>query len=300
MTGGGPACGWRREPMRSGAATLRRVAIALVFLLALTLTGISIFQEQLVFAPPPVPGTQGRGATRIDFASSPEQPLFAYVVVPASTDSGGPRRFIFVLHGNADLADSWIDWGQEVSARTGWSVFIPEYRGYGGLPGYPTGEGVLQDARAALRYLGATYGAKPNEIVFYAHSLGTALASQLADESGARALILEAPMTSVLAVGEQSFGPPISWFLPLLSRIDLAPIAHVPRVRAPVWVAFGDRDAVIPPSMPRAVYAAAPHKGQLLVISGAGHNDVADRGGNRYRQWLDAALQRAAESSSPR
>lgn len=286
--------------MISAAGAPGRVVIGLVLLLALTVTGISIFQERLVFAPPPVPATQGRGATRVDFASSPDQPLFAFVVSPTYTDSATAHRFIFVLHGNADLADSWIEWGQEVSARTGWSVFIPEYRGYGGLPGYPTGDGVLQDSRAALRYLGATYGARPNDVVFYAHSLGTALASQLADESGARALILEAPMTSVLAVGERSFGPPISWFLPLVSRIDLAPIAHVPRVRAPVWVAFGDRDAVVPPSMPRAVYAAAAHRGQLLVVSGAGHNDVAARGGDSYRRWLYAALQQAAEPSSPR
>lgn len=294
MNAGGAVRGSKHHPARAAAAIVLRVAIALAVMLVAALLAISIFQEQLVFVPPPVPAAQGRGATRVDFASSPDQPLFAFLVRSATADSGTQRRFVFVLHGNGDLADSWIDWGWEVTTRTGWSVFIPEYRGYGGLPGYPTGEGVIQDSRAALHLLASRYGAKPDDIVFYAHSLGTGIAAQLADEAGARALILEAPMTSVLAVGQRNFGPPISWFLPLISRIDLAPIVHVARVRAPVWVAFGDRDEVVPPSMARAVYAAAPRKGHLLVVAGAGHNDVGARGGNSYRAWLDAALEQAA------
>lgn len=290
--------GGRGVPVRAALGAVRNVAIALAVLFAIGLTAISIFQERLVFAPPPIPAAQGRGATRLDFASSPDQPLFGFLIDPPNHDTRSARRFIFVLHGNGDLADSWIEWGDEVSSRTGWSVFIPEYRGYGGLPGYPTSDGAVQDARAALRFLGATYGAKAHDIVFYAHSLGTALGSQLADEAGARALILEAPMTSVLAVGQQNFGPPISWVLPLVSRIHLAPIEHVPRIRVPVWVAVGDRDAVIPPSMARLVYDSAPCKGRLLVVSGAGHNDVSTRGGDSYRQWLYAAVQQASLSRS--
>jgi len=293
MTAGGVARGPKHGPARAAAAVVLRVVIALAAMLVVAILAISIFQERLVFVPPPPPATQGRGATRIDFASSPDQPLFAFLVDPVTADSGRHRRFVFVLHGNGDLADSWIDWGRDVATRTGWSVFIPEYRGYGGLPGYPTGEGVVQDSRAALHLLASQYRAKPGDIVFYAHSLGTGIAAQLADEAGARALILEAPMTSVLAVGQRNFGPPISWLLPLISRIDLAPIVHVPRVRAPVWVAFGDRDEVVPPSMARAVYAAAPRKGHLLVVAGAGHNDVGARGGDSYRAWLDAALEQA-------
>lgn len=300
MTAGGANRGSTHGRARAAALVVLRVALALAAMLVVVILAISVFQEQLVFVPPPPPITQGRGATRIDFASSPDQPLFAFLVDPVRSDSTAPRRFVVVLHGNGDLADSWIDWGEGVARRTGWSVFVPEYRGYGGLPGYPTAQGVVEDSRAALRLLGSRYGAKPEEIVFYAHSLGTGIATQLAGEAGARSVILEAPMTSVLAVGQRNFGPPVSWLLPLISRIDLAPIVHVPRLRAPVWVTFGDRDEVVPPSMARAVYAAAHRKGNLLVVPGAGHNDVIARGGNSYRAWLDAALEEASTPSSPR
>lgn len=296
----GAARGVSRDRGKAHAVlvAIRNVAITLVTLLAAALIAVSIFQERLLFLPPPAPLTQGRGATRVDFASSPDQSLFAYLVDPPAADSTRKRRFVVVFHGNGDLADSWIDWGQDVAARTGWSVFIPEYRGYGGLAGYPTADGVLQDARAALHVLGSRYGAQPSEIVFHGHSLGSAIAAQIAGESGARAVLLEAPMTSIVEVGQRNFGAPMSWFLPLISRIHLAPILHVPRIGAPVWVALGERDQVVPPSMARAVYAAAPRKGQLLVVHDAGHNDIGPRGGASYRLWLDAALREAGEPSS--
>ena len=292
MTAGG-ARRPEHGPARAAVDLAMRVAVGICAVLVVLVLAISVFQEKLVFLPPPPPVTQGIGATRLDFASSPDQPLFAFLVDPSARDSATPRRFVFVLHGNGDLADSWIDWGRDVADRTGWSVFIPEYRGYGGLPGYPTADGVMQDSRAALHFLGSKYGAEPDAVVFYAHSLGTGIAAQLANEAGAKALIMEAPMTSILAVGQRNFGPPLSWFLPMISRIDLAPIVHVPRVRAPVWVAFGNRDEVVPPAMARAVYDAAPRKGRLLVVEGAGHNDVGPRGRDSYRAWLDEALLQA-------
>lgn len=300
MTGAGRGVSRDRGKFFAVVVVLRNVAIMSAILLAVALVAISVFQERLLFLPPPAPLTQGRGATRVDFASSPDQSLFAFLIDPPAADSTRKRRFVVVFHGNGDLADSWIDWGQDVAARTGWSVFIPEYRGYGGLGGYPTAEGVLQDARAALHVLGSRYGAQPNEIVFHGHSLGSAIAAQIAGESGARALMLEAPMTSIVEVGQRNFGLPISWFLPLISRIHLAPIVHVPRVGAPVWVALGERDDVVPPSMARAVYAAAKRKGQLLAVSNAGHNDIGARGGASYRRWIEAALSQAAEPSSQR
>jgi pimeloyl-ACP methyl ester carboxylesterase len=51
---------------------------------------------------------------------------------------------------------------------------------------------------------------------------------------------------------------------------------------------------VIPVRMGQAVHAAARHRGELLVVPGAGHNDVAEAGGAAYARWLDAALGRGA------
>jgi hypothetical protein len=38
------------------------------------------------------------------------------------------------------------------------------------------------------------------------------------------------------------------------------------------------------------VYEAAKRKGQLLLVDEAGHNDVAEVGGDEYWRWLITAL----------
>jgi hypothetical protein len=38
------------------------------------------------------------------------------------------------------------------------------------------------------------------------------------------------------------------------------------------------------------VYEAAKRKGQFLLVDGAGHNDVAEVGGEEYWKWITAAL----------
>jgi len=47
---------------------------------------------------------------------------------------------------------------------------------------------------------------------------------------------------------------------------------------------------VVPAWMGRRVWAAARHPGDLLVIDGAGHNRVPERGGARYWRWVGDAL----------
>ena len=69
--------------------------------------------------------------------------------------------------------------------------------------------------------------------------------------------------------------------------------------RAPsVFVAHGERDGIVPVQMGREVYAAARMKGELLVVRGAGHNDVPGIGGGDYWAWLADALH--AAGTTPR
>jgi hypothetical protein len=42
------------------------------------------------------------------------------------------------------------------------------------------------------------------------------------------------------------------------------------------------------------VYEAAKVKGRLLLVEGAGHNDVAEVGGDQYWKWVSDALATSA------
>jgi uncharacterized protein len=248
-----------------------------------------VLQERMVFLPPATPQVQGRGAARVDYSASDGQPLFAFIVEPSRprADSTGT---VIVFHGNGDLADSWTDWARLAATRTGWRVFLAEYRGYGGLPGRPTFRGVTLDSRAALEAAGKIAGFDSARVVLYGHSLGAGVATELAVDHPVRAVILEAPPTSLVDVGRRSFGPPLSWMLPLVSRSPFSPRDQVRSISAPVWVAVGGRDVAIPAEMGRAVFASARNKGELLEVANADHGNIADRGGERYWSWISRAL----------
>jgi fermentation-respiration switch protein FrsA (DUF1100 family) len=268
--------------------SILRIVLLLSGVFAAVVFLIWLVQERFVFFPPGTSEMQEHRAERVDFKSTDDQPLFG-LFVPGNS----PRRLILHFHGNGDLAHNWIDWAHQIAQRTGWSVFLAEYRGYGGLPGRPTYDGVMHDSRATLALLQERYGVLPNDIVLYGHSLGTGVAAQLAAEQGARTVLLEAPLTSIIDAGQRSFIPPFSYVVPWISRIHWAPVDDVRKIQSPVWVTCGDCDVVCPASMSEEVYAAALHKGEYLLVPTAEHGNVVDVGGEKYWEWLRRALKAA-------
>lgn len=78
---------------------------------------------------------------------------------------------------------------------------------------------------------------------------------------------------------------------PIISRVRFDTVARVRALASPVWVAHGDEDIIIPVRMGREVFSAAAHRGELLIVHGAGHNDVPTVGGADYWAWFARALQ---------
>jgi fermentation-respiration switch protein FrsA (DUF1100 family) len=134
-----------------------------------------------------------------------------------------------------------------------------------------------------------------SDIVIYGHSLGTAIGSELASHmsgSPPRALVLQSPFTSARDMALRMMVPPIPGLWPRISRVNYDTRAVVGRLDAPVFVSHGSRDITIPVRMGREVFEAAKNRGELLVVEGAGHNDVGDVGGERYWRWLTSAVSR--------
>jgi pimeloyl-ACP methyl ester carboxylesterase len=74
-----------------------------------------------------------------------------------------------------------------------------------------------------------------------------------------------------------------------LLRYPLRTDEVLPKVRGPVLLLHGDRDATIPVEHSRRLLAVAP-KARLVVIEGAGHNDL--QAFETYRQALAEAFSR--------
>jgi fermentation-respiration switch protein FrsA (DUF1100 family) len=266
--------------------------VATIVLVALAVGALAFAlwweQERIVFQPSPPPYPDGAPARRVTFGSGDGPLLHAFVV----GDSAHAARngAVLMFHGNADLAAWRVPWATEVAARTGRMVVLVEYRGYGGIPGPPTVAGVRSDAEAALAWVRESTGLPMSRIALYGHSLGSAVAAELAVSHPPEALLLESPFSSARDMARIIIAAPLERMWRLISRVHYDTEARVRSLDAPVWVAHGTDDLIIPFRMGRSVFAAAKHPATMLPVDGAGHNDVAERGGEAYWTWLEAAL----------
>lgn len=259
--------------------------IGVVALYALVLFAAWRMQERIVWQPPRLIVQPEARAQRIDYTSDDGQALYAYLV----GDPARARGLLIAFHGNADLAAWRVPWAAEVERRTGWAVLVPEYRGYGGLSGSPSYVSSQRDARATYRLVRERLG-DTIRIALYGHSLGSAVAAEVASDHPPSALLLEAPFTSARDMARAMLAVPVAAAWRAIARVHFDTRAVVASLHVPVSVVHGESDGIIPIRMGRAVHAAARVPGELLVVRGAGHNDVIDTAGDAYWDWMRRAL----------
>ena len=169
----------------------------------------------------------------------------------------------------------------------GFSVVAIDYRGFGQSDGeMPSEEGVYDDAAVAWRWLVAQEP-DPKKRFIYGHSLGTAVATELAVAKGAAdgmgGLILEGGFTSLPEMAK-ALAPswlPIDW----LVTQKFATLEKIASVKRPG--AAGPRD--------RRPDGAAPVLGNALRGRAQPKKLVLVEGGSHYNtSWVGAAEYRAA------
>lgn len=173
-------------------------------------------------------------------------------------------------HGNAGNVGNRADVLLALAAR-GLAVLAYDYRGYGHSEGTPSETGVHLDAEAAYDHLRAS-GTEPDRIVCFGESLGGAVSIRLATERPCAAVVVVATFPSIRDVARVHYG--------LLGaaigrRFDVRD--RIARLDAPLLVAHGDRDEIVPYPLGEQVFAAAPEPKRFLRVSGAMHNDVLGR-----------------------
>lgn len=242
--------------------------LAAIVLIPLGMMGfLQQFARSMIYPGSPVPFPSAADLARryptarlIEYRSADGIPLRG-ALVPAA-DPAAPVAVYF--HGNAESAAQNLPFAAEM-ARRGLGVFLAEYRGYAGLPGSPTEDGLYADGEAAVDAVLAT-GAP--EVLLIGRSLGSGVATEMALRRRCALLVLISPYTSIVDMGKQIAGPAANLLVP--DRYDN--LSKLPRVQAPVVILHGARDEVVPVTMGRALAAALP-SAVYVEIPAASHND---------------------------
>lgn len=213
---------------------------------------------------PPAPWQQ------VDLPRADGERQFAWVM-PTNGEPGGP--WVLYFHGSPSTVASPVNLAHYRLLRDlGLNVIAPEYRGFGGLAGVPTGSALAADARAAYDYLHLTRRIEPARIVIYGWSLGSALAIDLASALPAAAVIVEGAPSSLADLGQQRYP-----FFPvrLLMRDPFDSVRKIAQVTAPVLVLHSRSDDVIPFEEGKKLFDAAAGAKAFAEVRG-GHLTAAD------------------------
>lgn len=209
-----------------------------------------------------------------------------------STQPNAPA--ILYFHGNASNNGDLT----EVAAlfhQLGVSTLFIDYRGYGKSSSiFPNETRVYKDAEAAWQYLTTELQIPPQHAFVYGHSLGGAIAIELATKHPDMAgLITEGTFTSMKDMVDlmplfKIF--PLNWLI--TQRFDS--LAKVESVETPWLIFHGTADEIIPLSMANQLSLAASEPKQLAVIVQANHNNLPEFGGEQYlltlKQFILSAL----------
>ena len=161
-------------------------------------------------------------------------------------------KTILFLHGNAGTLENRI---HKINHFKDMNVnlLIISWRGFGKNRGKPNEEGLYEDARSAIEWL-KSKGAKESDIIIYGESLGTGVASEIAQYKNLAGVILESPFTSMIELGKDKYP-----FLPVkfLLKDIYESNKKIKNIKVPVLVMHGKVDDVVPFYMGQKIYEIA-------------------------------------------
>jgi len=214
--------------------------ILLLVYLGLIAVGVA-YSDYLIFSPPATSYTNSNDLIAIKSPNNPtalnhsskstEHTIFVQYIENPST-----RYTILYSHGNA------VDIGQlhhlqQLFYNHGYSIIIYDYSGYGLSQGTASERQAYDDVQAVYRYLIDTKHLQPSNIIAYGHSLGAAVATDLAFKHPVAGLVLESPFTTAFRV---------KTIYPLVPFDKFSSIEKINFIDTPLFITHSRDDPVIP------------------------------------------------------
>jgi uncharacterized protein len=256
------------------AGVIASIYIGLLVLLRVNESRLIYFPgQQRTLLPPPA--SLGLTIQRVEISTRDSIKLVSWII-PA-TDSTG--RWLLICHGNAgNISEFDRPIHYAGLHRLGLNLLAFDYRGYGESGGIPSEQGLYRDADAAYEYLRQDRGIPADRIVIFGHSLGSAVAIDLATRLPAAGLIVEGAPTSVPDRGQELYPYiPVRW----IAASHFGSIGKIKRVAIPKLFLHAEDDDVIPIIHGRRLFEAALPPKTFVELHGR-HGDAFDVDSARY------------------
>lgn len=201
------------------------------------------------------------------------------------------RGTAILFHGNAETLATFHQ-VQRWLRSLGFTSYSVEYRGYSSGTGWLSESGLYADADAAVDLIATEESIAPREILAFGASIGSGLASYVAERHGVSTVVLVAPFISLTKlISEMSL---VGYLAPFL-RYDFPVMDRIGRLGESCLVlVHGKRDDVVPFRHSEALARAfSGARLELVASAEAGHNDVL----GRSLEEVSSAIRRCGEAS---
>lgn len=187
----------------------------------------------------------------------------------------GAQRTVLLHHGQGGNLATHFGMAKTM-LQAGFSVLIYDYEGFGVSAGSPSNENMLHDGEAAWEFLTKTKGIAPSSIIQCGVSLGTGVASHLAQQHPCAAVVLISPYTSINEVSVDRIALFRCYPKFLFPQPDMGSRAFVSsNTTVPLLLIHGERDAIINVHHARELDKLAHANHKLIVVPNAHHGDFS-------------------------
>ena len=187
-----------------------------------------IFQRQIIYLPTSEVNVQGVEHTLLDTSDAR---IKVWVVNP------GKERALIYFGGNAENVAYNIDNFRTLFADH--TVFLVNYRGYGGSSGSPHEEGLYNDALEVYDHFSKLH----TGLSVMGRSIGAAVATYLASERDIDKLILVTPFDSAVNVGKKIYR---IFPMDLLLKERLDSVGRADKITTDTLIIVAANDRIIP------------------------------------------------------
>jgi len=224
-------------------------------------------QDKMLFLPRPLVGAgpSGSHVESVELAAEDGIPLRGWLVKSQRI----PAPLLVYFGGNAEEV-SWL--AAAGVERSGWSVLLMNYRGYGHSEGRPSEAWLFADALRLYDWAAGRTDVDARRIVGMGRSLGSGVAIYLATQRTLAGLVLITPFDSITAVAQRHYPfLPVRWLL----RHPFDSLSRAGAIAVPTLMLVAGRDTIIPPAHAERLYERWPGPKRWIEFPGADHDSIS-------------------------